>query len=59
MGIEGAAIATNIGRGTGVLLQLWVLFRGGKHIRVVASQLAGTARSCGTSCAPRWAVSAR
>lgn len=40
MGIEGAAIATTIGRGTGVLLQLWILFRGGHHIRVAASQLA-------------------
>src|SRR6185503_14796397 len=39
MGIEGAALATNIGRGTGVLLQLYVLFRGAKHIRVVASQI--------------------
>lgn len=39
MGIEGAAIATNIGRGAGVALQLWLLFRGGKHIRVVAAQL--------------------
>src|SRR5687768_9766592 len=40
MGIEGAALATVIGRGIGVLYQLWVLFRGGKHIRVAASQLA-------------------
>ncbi|MEP6906434.1 MAG: MATE family efflux transporter, partial [Pseudoxanthomonas sp.] len=40
MGVEGAAIATIIGRGAGVLMQLWILFRGGKHIRVVASQLA-------------------
>jgi MATE family, multidrug efflux pump len=40
LGIEGAAIATVIGRGTGVLYQLWILFRGGKHIRVAASQLA-------------------
>jgi putative MATE family efflux protein len=39
LGIEGAAIATNIGRGTGVLFQLWVLFRGGQHIRVLASQV--------------------
>ena len=39
MGVEGAAIATNIGRGAGVLMQLWVLFRGGRHIRVAASQL--------------------
>lgn len=40
MGIEGAAIATNIGRGAGVAMQLWILFHGGKHIRVAASQLA-------------------
>jgi putative MATE family efflux protein len=39
LGIEGAAIATNIGRGVGVLFQLWVLFRGGEHIRVLSSQL--------------------
>ena len=39
IGIEGAAIATNIGRGAGVALQLWLLFRGGKHIRVSAAQL--------------------
>ena len=39
LGIEGAAIATNIGRGVGVLFQLWVLFRGGKHIHVAAAQL--------------------
>jgi putative MATE family efflux protein len=39
MGVEGAAIATNIGRGVGVAIQLWVLFRGGKHIRVLPSQI--------------------
>jgi putative MATE family efflux protein len=39
LGIEGAAIATTIGRGAGVLLQLWLLFRGGKHIRVRLPQL--------------------
>lgn len=39
MGIEGAAIATNIGRGAGVVMQLWILFRGGQHIKVAASQL--------------------
>lgn len=39
LGIEGAAIATNIGRGAGVLFQLWVLFHGGKHIQVAAAQL--------------------
>lgn len=39
LGIEGAAIATNIGRGVGVLSQLWILFKGGKHIQVKRSQL--------------------
>jgi len=39
MGIEGAAIATNIGRGFGVLTQLYFLFKGGKHIKVVASMI--------------------
>lgn len=39
MGIEGAAIATNIGRGAGVFLQLWVLFRGSKHLKVLREQL--------------------
>ena len=39
MGIEGAAIATNTGRGIGVLIQLWLLFKGGKHIRIMMSQL--------------------
>ena len=34
MGIEGAAIATNIGRGVGVIFQFWMLFKGGKHIRI-------------------------
>jgi putative MATE family efflux protein len=39
MGIEGAAIATIIGRGTGVLFQLFILFKGGKHIHVKRSHL--------------------
>ena len=39
MGIEGAAIATNIGRGVGVAMQLFILMRGAKHIRVLASQV--------------------
>jgi putative MATE family efflux protein len=39
LGIQGAAIATTIGRGIGVLAQLWVLFKGGQHIRVLRSHL--------------------
>jgi len=39
LGIEGAAIATNIGRATGVIIQLWSLFKVGKHIRVLKSHL--------------------
>ncbi|HKZ66040.1 MAG TPA: MATE family efflux transporter, partial [Chitinophagaceae bacterium] len=39
MGIEGAAIATNIGRGIAVIVQIWTLFKGGKHIQARLSQL--------------------
>lgn len=39
MGIEGAAVATNVGRGLGVAIQLWTLFKGGKHIKAYARQL--------------------
>jgi len=39
LGIEGAAIATTIGRGAGVLLQLYILFRGGQHLSVLPSQI--------------------
>lgn len=39
MGIEGAAIATTIGRAIGVTMQLWILFKGGKHIRASLSQI--------------------
>lgn len=44
MGIEGAAIATNIGRGVGVIIQIWTLFKGGKHLRTSISQLRWDAR---------------
>lgn len=37
-GIEGAAMATNLGRGVGVFLQFWVLFKGGKHLKVTLAQ---------------------
>ncbi|MEQ8476311.1 MATE family efflux transporter [Fulvivirga sp.] len=39
MGIEGAAIATTIGRGIAVGIQLWALAKGGKHIKVLLSDL--------------------
>lgn len=39
MGIEGAALATTIGRGAGVAIQLWTLFNAGENIKVKASQL--------------------
>lgn len=39
LGVEGAGIATVIGRSTGVLMQLWILLRGSPHIRLAAAQL--------------------
>ncbi len=39
LGIEGAAIATNIGRGAGVLMQLWILVRGSEHLRIARASL--------------------
>ncbi len=34
LGVEGAAIATNLGRAAGVAMQLWILARGSQHLRV-------------------------
>jgi len=34
LGVKGAAVATNIGRGTGVVYLLYRLWRGGAHLRV-------------------------
>jgi putative MATE family efflux protein len=39
MGVEGAAIATNIGRGAGVVMQLWILARGSEHLQMVRASL--------------------
>jgi len=46
LGIQGAAIATNIGRGTAVLVQLWLLARAGgrlsvarRHLEVIPSMM--------------------
>src|SRR2546427_590602 len=39
LGVQGAAVATSIGRGLGVAMQLYVLFRGAKHIRVLPAQV--------------------
>ncbi len=39
LGIEGAAIATVIGRGAGVLMQLWILARGSEHLRVLRAHV--------------------
>jgi putative MATE family efflux protein len=39
LGIEGAAIATNLGRGAGVAMQLWILVRGSEHLRIARAHL--------------------
>ncbi len=40
MGVTGAAVATTIGRGCGVAYQLWMLAKGGRHLRMGLAHLA-------------------
>ncbi len=46
LGIEGAAIATNLGRGAGVLMQLWILARGSEHLRMRRASLRWDGATC-------------
>ncbi len=39
MGLTGAAVATVIGRGTGVLYQFYRFYKGGEHIRILVRQV--------------------
>ncbi len=39
LGLAGAAVATTIGRGTGVAFQLWTLFRGRTRVVITKEQL--------------------
>jgi putative MATE family efflux protein len=55
LGVQGAAVATNIGRGTAVLLQLWLLGRvsgrlqvARRHLRILPSLMGRLIRLSGT-----------
>ena len=53
MGIEGAAIATTTGRGIGVCMQLFTLFRGASIFGYWQNRSYGMRKSSSTSCVPR------
>jgi len=44
MGVTGAAVATTVGRGIGVAVQLYILFFGGSRIRIAIRHLAPRVR---------------
>ena len=48
LGVTGAAVATTIGRGTGLLFALWRLFKGSGHLRVMRHHLVVEATTMST-----------
>jgi putative MATE family efflux protein len=50
LGVAGAAVATNIGRGTGVIVQLWVLLSGRSRVRAGLRHLRLVPRVMWTVC---------
>jgi len=53
-GVAGAAVATNIGRGTGVLFQLWQLFGQRSRLRVRLRHFRPDRKIMGTILRPAW-----